>query len=366
MQRNTLLISIALMLAVIAAACGNTESKPAQAPTAIPIETLIPTVITQSDVEGPDTDTAAAAAALARLADPAVIECLTEQLGESFDPESGGLGQNLFGLLGSEDFTAALETCGVDISGGLGSAFGEFSDRFSRGGFGGDGAFSPEALECLTEKLGEDFADGFGEFGSRGDASGDHEGESQLGGGLRGGDFGEEIEATLEECGIDLGDSAFGGFSGGLRGFGDRDGDRGGRFGGFLGDGSIQECLNELLGPDALAQPGSGGGDGPSAEFREALQECSGGGDLPGGFGEFDGFGDHDDEATLDSDPTEESTATSTPIPVTDLSIEQLTCLAGELEAADLANVVIATSLGDLSELTDDVLVVLEACGFES
>lgn len=243
-----------------------------------------------------------------------------------------------------------LEECGVDVSDGFGSLFGGFGDRRGGGGFDGGGfggAFTPEAIECLTERLGEDFADGFGGFGGR-DSGGQTE-SSPFGGGLA-----EEFTAALEECGVDFGGGGFGGFGGfgGRGGGGDGFGGRGFRGGaGGFGDGSLQECLTELLGAgalDLLRNPA----DGPSPELLEAFEEC--GGPIPG---EPDG-GTGDRAVPVEPTPT--------PIPVNDLTIEQLTCLSGELAPAALASAVIATSSGDLSELSDVVLAALETCGFES
>ncbi|MCH7972214.1 MAG: hypothetical protein IH960_14420, partial [Chloroflexi bacterium] len=255
MRRNTLLISIAVIPAVIAVACGSSESKPAaEPPTPTPTSTPVPTATVQAENEsaGPG----APGAGQASLADPAVRECLEEQLGQSFDPESFGPGGDLFGRLGLQEL-AMLESCGVDVSGGFGGAFGGF-------GGGGAGAFTPEALECLTERLGEDFAGGFGGFGGR-------DGGGQSGGTPFGGGLGEDFTAALEECGVDFGEGGFGGFGGfgGGGGFGGRGG-----AGGF-GDASIQGCLTELLGADVLDQLRASGG-GFSPELQEAFRQCSG------------------------------------------------------------------------------------------
>lgn len=358
MRRNTLLISIALMLTVIAAACGSAESKPAAEPPT-PTTTPVPTVVVQAVDENAGAGTGADAAGTGRASifDPAVQECLAEQLGEVFDPDSGGLGRDLFGRLGSEEFTAALETCSVDTSAGLGGAL----DAFGGGGFGGGGggAFTPEALACLTEQLGEDFAGGFGGFGGR---DGGRDGGGQPGGTPFGGGLGEDFTAALEECGIDLGEGGFGGFGGfggggGRGGFGGGFGGRGGT-GGF-GDPSIQECLIELLGADALDQLRASGG-GFSPELQEAFRQC--GGAIPTETDSVIGGGAG--PITPDSDSSEEPTAT--PVPASDLAIDVLTCLAAELDPVELAGVVIATTSGDLSELSDEVLAVLQTCGFES
>ncbi|MCH8910412.1 MAG: hypothetical protein IH867_06710 [Chloroflexi bacterium] len=342
MRRNTLLISIALVLTVIAAACGSAESKPAAEPPT-PSTTPVPTVVVQAVDENAGAGADAAGAGRASIFDPAVQECLAEQLGEIFDPDSGGLGRDLFGRLGSEEFTAALETCSVDAIGGFGG--GGF------GGGGGGGAFTPEALECLTERLGEDFAGGFGGFGGR-DGGGQSD-DSPFGGG-----FGEDFAAALEECGVDFGEGGFGGF-GGFGGGGGRGGFGGRGGGGGFGDPSIQECLTELLGADALDQLRASGG-GFSPELQEAFRQCSG----PIPVEPDGGIGDGAGPITPDSDSAEEPTAT--PVPASDLAIDVLTCLARELDPAALASVVIATSSGDLSQLSDEVLAALQTCGFES
>lgn len=352
MRRTTLLISIALMLAVIAAACGSAESKPAAGPTAPSLSpTPMPTVTVEAQAADENASTDNTSAGGAGFADPGVQECLAEQLGENFDPDSGDTGRNLFGLLGSDEFTAALETCGVDAEAGFGTAFGGFGDRrggggaFRGGGFGG--GFTPEAQECLTERLGEDFAGG---FGGRDGGSGGRGGGGQFDGGS-----GDDFTAALEECGVDFGGGGFGGFGG-------RGGDGGGGFGGFGGgfrDGSVQECLTELLGTDALEQLRSTGG-GFSQELQEALRECNG----SNAFGDDQEDGEDTGSATSGPDSAEEPTAT--PVPPSDLSIEVLTCLAGKLDAAALASVVIATSSGDLSELADEALAALQTCESEA
>lgn len=342
MRRSTLLISIALMLAVIAVACGTTESKPAADP-----PTPIPTVVMQADDEGGSTE----AVNRASLADPAVQECLADQLGESVDAESGRFGRGFFGSGGSEEFNTALEACGVEPGTAFGGAFGGSGGGRGFGGIAG--ALTTEVQECLTEQLGEDFASGLtGRFGGRFGGSDDHDDEGQSGGsglsGSGGGVPNDDFTAALEACGVGSGDGGFGGFGGGLFGGGGRGG---------LRDGSFQECLTDLLGADALELLRNPTGGGPP-ELAEAFEQCSG--PIPiepdGGIG--DGAG------PIPVDPADEPTAT--PIPVSDLSIEQLTCLSGELDAAALVSVVIATSSGDLSELSDEALVALETCGVES
>jgi hypothetical protein len=95
----------------------------------------------------------------------------------------------------------------------------------------------------------------------------------------------------------------------------------------------------------------------PPPELQEALAKCGATIAIPvesgGGIG--DGAG------SIPIEPAVEPSATS--IPVSELTIEQLTCLSGELDPDDLANAVIATSSGDVSEITDDVLAALQTCG---
>ncbi len=331
MRRSTLLISIALMLAVIAAACGSAESKPTAEPSTATPE---PTLESQAGDEGVE------ATGRASFADPAVQECLAEQLGGDFDPESGEIGRGLFGRLGSGEL-AMLEACGVDVSGGFGSAFGGFSDRRGGGGFG---AFPTEVQECLTEQLGEDFADGT----TTGGRDGGFLGDRALGGGT-----GDDFTAALEACGVESGDGGFGGF-GGLLGGGGRGGPR---------DGSFQECLTGLLGADAFELLRNPTGGAPP-ELAEAFEQCSGSNSIePDG-----GIGDGAGAVPVDPDSVPDSSEipTATPVPASELSIEQLTCLSGELDAAALVSVVIATSSGDLSELSDEALAALKTCGVES
>ena len=342
MRRSTLLISIALMLAVVAAACGSADPRPAAEP---PAPTPFPTVTVEAEDSGnagADSGASDAGSFEESLADPAVRQCLEEQLGESFDPESVGPGGDLFGRLGPAEL-AMLEECGVDVSGGFGTAFGgrRGGGAFGGGGGGaGAGAFTPESQECLAELLGEDFAGGFGGFGGRGDGD-------QPRGGQFGGRIGDEFAAAFEECGIDFGgDTGFGGFTGrdsGGRGFG----------GGTFGGGAIQECLTELPGPDALLSlrnPDSP----PSQELLDAFEQCSSRIPLePGG-----GIGDGAVPPPIEP--------TATPVPASDLAIEVLACLSRELDSTELAAVVIATSAGDITELSDEALAALATCGFES
>jgi len=383
-KRSTLIISIAIMIAMLAVACEAAAEKPTAEP-----PTPIPTVAVE-DVSD-DAGTSSALSVRDALSDPDVLECLSEQLGGSFDASTGAIGPELLGRLDPQEL-AMLESCGVDVDGALGDVSRAATDLFD-----------PEIRECLAGELGEDFADNLGrgsglgltpeslaafevcgfeqgtrtERGDGGRFSGGFAGSvfsdpeireclaAELGedfadnlGGGSGFGLTPESLAAFEECGLNFGDTggAFGGRDGGDGGFGGRLG--GGGFGGFLGgDGSFQECMDEELGAGGLAGlRNSVDASGPPPELQAALEKCGGGIAIPvetnGGIG--DGAGPL-------VDPLEEPTAT--PIPVSDLTIEQLTCLSGALEPADLANAVIATSAGDLSEISDEVLAALQDCG---
>ena len=380
-SRSTLLISIALMIAVVAAACDSAAAKPTAEP---PVP--VPTVASQA------VSTESALSVRDALANPEVLQCLSEQLGDGFDADSGAIGPELLGRLGPQELVM-LESCGVDVAGALGgagsgaslddpevkeclagelgmdSSVGEFDltalrqldptdtaaafegcgAEFGRpgggggirvgGGFVGGGFADPEIRECLTGILGDDALDNLGQGSGIG--------------------LGDEWLAAFEECGINFGDTggdtgggAFGG--GGLFGGGQRGEGRGG----FAG-GDIRECLTEELGEDALALTRNPTG-APSSEFQAALEKCGGGIAIPvepnGGIG--DGAG------SIAIEPVVEPTATS--IQVSDLTIEQLTCLSGELDPADLASAVVATSAGDLSDISDELLAALQTCGVGS
>ena len=388
-SRSSLLISIAIMIAAVAAACDSPASKPTAEPDP---PTPIPTVTTETGSTTEDSAANTNTGGVTRfgggfvgsgLADPEVRACLTEEMGEdALDDLGQGSGIGL-----SEEWVAAFEKCGV-ASGGRGIAdpevraclteemgedaldnlgqgsgvglgeewvaafekcgigFGDGATPFGGGrggggrlggGFAGGGAFAnPEVQECLSAELGEDFgSDGSGIFG-----------------GFTGGGLSEELTAAFEECGIDLA-GGFGGRLGG-GGFGGGGGGRGG-FGGLGGDGSFQECLTEALGEDALLQLRNPDGP-PSTEVQEALQECGNVVAIP----VDPSSGDSDGDDLVTEEPT------ATPIPVSDLTVEQLTCLSGELEPGDLAGAVVATSSGDLSKVSDTVLAALQTCGVGS
>jgi len=264
------------------------------------------------------------------FADPEIRECLTGILGEdALDNLGQGSGLGL-----DPESLAAFEECGLNFGDGAERRFGG-----GGGGFVGSGIADPEIRECLTGILGEDALDNLGQGSGLG--------------------LDPESLAAFEECGLNFGDGG-GGFRFGGRGgtFGGDDGifGGGGLRGGFGTDGSFQECLTDALGEDALAQLRNPAG-APSEELQEALAQCAGGIAIPvepdGGIG--DGAG------PIPIEPAVEPTATS--IPVSELTIEQLTCLSGELEPSDLASAVIATSSGDLSEIPDEVLSALQICG---
>ena len=321
-SRSSLLISIAIMIALVAAACDSPASKPTAEPDP---PTPIPTVTTET------TSTAEDSAANTntggqRFADPEVRACLTEEMGEdALDNLGQGSGIGL-----GEEWVAAFEKCGLGSGDGATLFGGRGGGGRFGGGFAGGGAFAnPEVQECLTEELGEDFGSG----------------GSAIFGGFTNGGFSEELTAAFEECGIDLA----GGFGGRLGGGG------GGRLGGgFGGDGSFQECLTEALGEDALLQLRNP--DGPSAELQEVLQECGNVVAIPA----------EEDSGTGDSDGPDPIEPTATAIPVSALIYEQLKCLSSELEPGDLASAVAATSSGDISKVSDTVLAALQTCGVGS
>jgi hypothetical protein len=303
------------MIAMVAAACDSPASKPTAEPDP---PTPIPTVLIES--EATTEEVGSRLGVREAFTDPDVRACLLEEMGEdSLDNLGQGSGVGL-----GEEWVAAFEKCGVDSGEGA-APFG--GRRAAGGGFAGGAFADPEVQECLSAELGEDFGSSDG----------------GIFGGLTGGGLSEDLTAAFEECGIDLA----GGFGGrlGAGGFG------AGGFGGLGGDGSFQECLTEALGEDALLLLRNPEGP-PSTELQEALQECGNVVAIPVESGSDTGD---------DADPVlVEPTATS--IPISALTIEQLTCLSGELEPADLANAVVATSSGDLSKISDTVLAALQTC----
>ena len=318
-SRSSLLISVAIMIAVVAAACDSPASKPTAEPDP---PTPIPTVTAEVESLAEDS-TANINPGRQDIAGVEVQECLAGELGFDIDPTTGLFDRGLLREVDAADLAAVFEKC--DVAQGDRSA--PFGGRRGQGGGFGGGAFAdPEVQECLTAELGEDFASSDG----------------GIFGGLTGGGLSEELTAAFEECGIDFS----GGFGGGGRG-------------GFGGDGSFQECLTEALGEDALLQLRNPEGP-PSDELQEALQECGNAVVIPvePGSGSGDGAGPVPGEPAAEPD--------ATPVPVSDLTVEQLMCLSSELEPADLARVVVATSSGDLSTLSDAVLPALTKCNVGS
>lgn len=309
-SRSTLLISIALMIAVSAAACDSAAEKPAaEAPTPVP------TVVSESASSSDDElsgETAGrfreprdrGAAGATNLADPEVQECLAAQL--DMDLSAGEFDLRALRQLDPTETAAAFEACSAEFGrpdGGGGTLGG--------GVFVGGGFADPEIRECLTRILGDNLDQGSG--------------------------LGLEPEslAAFEECGLNFGDGG-----GGFR-FGGR--------GGFADSGLNLGCITAELGEDAITLLRNPEG-ASQAELQQALEACGGVIDLTEG------------PNVTGSIPIEPA-AVPTAIPVSELTIEQLTCLSGELEPSDLAAAVVATSAGDLSEITGELLAVLQTCG---
>jgi hypothetical protein len=318
-SRSTFLICIALMIAVIAAACDTAADKPtAESPTAVP------------PVASQDVDTDTTLSLIDAFTDSEVRQCLSEQLGDRFDDDLGAVGPELLSRFGPREL-AVLESCGVDIPGALG------------GNVGAASLDDPEVQECLAGQLGMDLS--AGEF----DLTVLRELEPT------------DIAAAFEACGAEFGRPGAGGGilgdGGGLFGGGQRGAGRGGFAGGAGGD--ILECLTEELGEDPLALLRDPIGM-PPADFQAALEKCGAGIAIP--IEPNDSAGDG--TGPIPIEPITEPTATS--IPVSELTIEQLTCLSGELDPSDLAVAVVATSAGDISEISDELLAVLQVCGVGS
>ena len=251
-SRSTLLISIALMIAVSAAACDSAAEKPAAEP-----PTPVPTVVLESASSSDDElsgETAGrireprdrGAAGATNLADPEVQECLAAQL--DMDLSAGEFDLRALRQLDPTETAAAFEACSA-----------EFGRPDGGGGTLGGGGFADSGLNlgCITAELGED-------------------------------------------------------------------------------------AITLLRNPEGASQ----------AELQQALEACGGVIDLTEG------------PNVTGSIPIEPGAVpTATAIPVSELTIEQLTCLSGELEPSDLAAAVVATSAGDLSEITGELLAVLQTCG---
>ena len=303
-SRSTFLIFIALMIVVIAAACDTAADKPTvESPTAVP-------PVASQDVE---TDTTRSL--IDAFTDSEVLQCLSERFGDRFDDDLGAIGPELLSRFGPREL-AILEACGVDIAGALG------------GTVGADSLDDPEVQECIAGQLGMDLSDG--EF----DLTVLRQTEPR------------DIAGAFEACGTEFGRPGGGGQRGAVRG-------------GFAGGagGDILECLTEELGEDALTllrDPSSLA----TADFQDKLEKCRAGIAIPiePNDSTVDGTG------PIPIEPTTEPTA----IPVSELTIEQLTCLSGELNPSDLAAAVVATSAGDISEISDELLAVLQVCGVGS
>ena len=336
-SKSTLLVSIAIMIAVVAAACDTAAAKPtAEPPTPIPtVDSASNSAADESEGEsagrirapGDRTGTSAA-----NIDDPEVQECLAGELG--IDLSESEFDLTALRQLDPTDTSAAFVACGAEFGrpGGAGGILGG-------GGFVGGGFADPEIRECLIEELGEGALDNLGQGSGLG--------------------LDPESLAAFEACGLNFGDGGGGGsrFGGREGAFGGDSGIfGGGQRGGFGADGSFQECLIGELGEDALGLLRNAGG-APSDELQAALEKCGTSISIPvdsdGGIG--DGAG------PIPIEPLEEPTATA--IPVSDLTIEQLTCLSSELDSSALASAVIATSSGDLSEIPDEILAALQTCG---
>lgn len=330
-SRGLLLVVAVMLIAVVAIACDSATEKPTAEP---PTPTPIPTVASQS------TSTNPALSIRDALADPEVIECLSEQLDIDPDQAASAIGPEILGRIGPAEFEMIAE-CGVELPQRIedgGALFGA--------GLAGSRLADPEIRDCLTEELGEDYFDNLG----------------------RGSGIGLEPEslAAFETCGLNFGDTAgSGGFRFGGRGdLGGDEGIFGGRIpggGGFAGADSFRECLTEALGDDALLQLRNPEGP-PSPELQDALSECGGSIGIQVPTGPDDSAGNGGDQLFVE--PEIEPTATA--IPISELTIEQLTCLSGELDPAALASAVVATSAGDLSDIPDEVLAALQTCGVGS
>lgn len=322
-SRSTLLVSVAILLALVAVACDGSAEKPTAEPEPpTPVPTVVESESIDTDATGSARTSGARGDVAASFADPEVQECLASELGIELGNESAEFDPGTLRQLDPGAVSSAFEECGVEFG------------RPGGGVFVGGGITDPIIRDCLTDILGDDALDNLG----------------------RGSGLGLEPEslAAFEECGINFGDGA-----GGLR-FGGREGGFGdGLRGGITLDGSFFECMTEELGEDALTQLRNPSG-APSAEVQAALTKCGGGIAIPvepdGGIG--DGAG------PIPVEPEEVPTATA--IPASELTIEQLTCLSSELEPAALASAVVATSSGDLSEITGEVLAALETCGVGS
>lgn len=332
-SRSTLLASIAIMIAIVAAACDTAAEKPDAEP-----PTPIPTVVSESSQTSDDEVPAQSEDRIrapgdrggtgsANIADLEVQQCLAGELG--IDLSASDLDLTVLRQLDPVATSAAFVACGVEFGRPVGAG-----GILGGGGFIGGGFADPEIIECLIGELGEDALDNLGQGSGLG--------------------LEPESLAAFEACGLNFGDGSSGfQFGGRDRTFG------GGQRGAFGGDGSLQECLIVELGEEALSLLRNPDRT-PSAELQTAFEKCNSGTTVP-----VETDGGIDDGAGLITIPSSEEPA-ATQIPVSELTIDQLTCLSGVLDSSDLASAVIATSSGDLSEIPDEILAALQTCSVGS
>ncbi|SVB72364.1 uncharacterized protein METZ01_LOCUS225218, partial [marine metagenome] len=214
-KRTTVLILIVLMVAVVATACGGTSPKPTAE---LPTPTAVPTVVPAASAsQAGDSANRTSNTRQAGIRDEAVQVCLAEELGLDI---SDGLDRSLLRELDGELLTAAFEACGAE-QGGRPPGGGDFLGRLADGPFGdpavqeclakelgedfgadfsGGGGFG--ISEELTEALDECGVDLAGMLGTFGGALGGG-GRGGIGGGGRGGfvDDGSFQECLTEELG---------------------------------------------------------------------------------------------------------------------------------------------------------------------
>jgi len=321
MAKKFLLVPTILLLTMIFAACGNSSSDPSAVSTVA--ETPTPVGDSASSYGAPVSAT---------QIEEADLECLSSKLGEEVDLFA--LRRAQLGSAQPEQIVVALTECGIDPNAlNLGT---QGESRF-RGGFTGGQFRDPEIQDCIAGVLGA------GDSGLPRIQPGSTSGPSP------------ELAAALDECGFESGDLTRDNLAdpGGLRGFG--------AFGGGpLADPEVQECIAEALGTDAGAPSGglSGGIPGGNEEFAAALEECG------ADFGGFRGLPPNGFEGIAPSDPLNPGTP-PTPVQVSELSVQQLSCLSNALEPAVLGQVVVATTNDDTSDLPEGALAALIECGVE-
>jgi len=315
MAKKFLSLTTILFLTMMFAACGNSSPDPA----AVSTGTEKPTPV------GDSASTSRAPVSAAQI-EESDLECLSSELGEEVDIFT--LRRAQLGGAQPEQAVAALTECGVDPN-ALNVA-GQFRN--------------PEIQDCIAGVLGQ--------------------GDSSLPRIQPGSTFGPspELAAALEECGVESGDLMLGNPAdrGGFRGFG--------AFGGGpLANPEVRECIAESLGAEPEEATGGffGGIPGSNEDVAAALEECGGDfGRFPG-LPSFDGITPSDPKDLGISPTAETSDQFLTPVQVSELSIEQLSCLSAQLDPVALGLVVVATSNGDISELDGDALVALIECGVE-